>query len=108
MSGGRRSSRGEDFGDTANYYSSGERRSRRRDRREYAEEPKKEKNFKVDPTMIMIIVTVVIVIVGFITLFVMGLKNGKKPEDTATNERNILNDFQVIQEDKVETLKKYL
>ena len=100
MSGGRRSSRGEDFGDTANYYSSGERRSRRRDRREYAEEPKKEKNFKVDPTMIMIIVTVVIVIVGFITLFVMGLKNGKKPEDTATNETAV--DVVVEEEPKLE------
>ena len=43
MSGGRRTARGEDFGDTGNF--SSERRSIRRDRREYEEKPRKEKTY---------------------------------------------------------------
>ena len=42
----------------------------------------------------------------------MGIIEGRRllneNEDIAPNVRNILNDFVVMQEDSVETLKKYL
>lgn len=84
MSGGRRTARGEDFGDTGNF--SSERRSRRRDRREYEEKPRKEKTSKIDPTVIMIGVTVVLVIGVLATFLVLGIKNGQKVEKEPANE----------------------
>ena len=108
MSGGRRvASRNENFGETEY---SGERRSRRRENREYAErnperspkvprEPKEPGGPKVDPILIFIIVTIVIVIAGFITLFVMGLKNGKVAEEKPVTNEVSMN---VVEEKKLE------
>lgn len=84
MSGGRRTARGEDFGDTGDF--SSERRSRRRERREYEEKPRREKTSKIDPTVIMIGVTVVLVIGVLATFLVLGIKNGQSSKKELTNE----------------------
>ncbi len=84
MSGGRRTARGEDFGDTGDF--SSERRSRRRDRREYEEKPRREKTSKIDPTVIMIGITVVLVIGVLATFLVLGIKNGQSSQKEPTNQ----------------------
>lgn len=93
MSDGRRTSYGEDFSEPRR--TSTERRLRtnrfadeprkiRRERNEFEErEPKEPKGpGKVDPTIIFIIITVVIVIGIFATFLFLGIKNGKTTTDS--------------------------
>ena len=112
MSGGRRvASKNDNFGEVEY---SGERRSRRRENREYLEkekvvktrEPKEPKEPmgageppKIDPTIIFIIVTIAIVIIGFITFIVIGLKNEKNNKEKPT-ETEVAVD--VVEENKLE------
>ena len=112
MSGGRRvASKNDNFGEVEY---SGERRSRRRENREYLEkekvvktrEPKEPKELmgageppKIDPTIIFIIVTIAIVIIGFITFIVIGLKNEKNNKEKPT-ETEVAVD--VVEENKLE------